>query len=202
MSSRYALKFSLDESFLRWDSICELDAVYVFNNKSLIIIFSITDLWSNLGLFFKYLYLIFEQIEALSQEEALKILGFTEPFDSIRFGPFTGNVTVMQWFHELNSHFSLFGKARSFFFKPVGTNKTLGTTGLMAKERLQALLRTPDSAFIYRCYNHYCSPIGYEREPNNTAGVYYSPDGGGEFRIRAGNISSCIVLDGKTSSKT
>jgi hypothetical protein len=35
-------------------------------------------------------------LKPLSQEEALKILGFDEPFDYIRFGPFTGNSTLMK----------------------------------------------------------------------------------------------------------
>ena len=35
-------------------------------------------------------------LSPLTQEEALKILGFDEPFDYIRFGPFTGNSTLMK----------------------------------------------------------------------------------------------------------
>ncbi len=112
-------------------------------------------------------------MKPLTQEEALKILGFTEPFDNIRFGPFTGNTTLMNWFNKLNAHFGLFGKA-SFFYKPVGSNKTFGLIGNMAKQRLQTLLKTKDSAFIYHCYNHYCCPIGYEREPISADNIYYN----------------------------
>jgi len=32
----------------------------------------------------------------ITQEEALEVLGFSPPFGDIRFGPFTGNVTVMR----------------------------------------------------------------------------------------------------------
>lgn len=32
----------------------------------------------------------------LSQEEALHILGFQPPFEDIKFGPFTGNATLMR----------------------------------------------------------------------------------------------------------
>ena len=33
----------------------------------------------------------------ITQEEALTVLGFQPPFGEIRFGPFTGNATVMRW---------------------------------------------------------------------------------------------------------
>lgn len=32
----------------------------------------------------------------ITQEEALGVLGFAQPFGEIKFGPFTGNVTVMK----------------------------------------------------------------------------------------------------------
>jgi hypothetical protein len=35
-------------------------------------------------------------LNALSQEAAMAILGFGEPYDDIRFGPFTGNATLMK----------------------------------------------------------------------------------------------------------
>jgi hypothetical protein len=38
----------------------------------------------------------------LTQEKALEILGFKEPFNEIRFGPFTGNSTLMK-FEFLNA---------------------------------------------------------------------------------------------------
>lgn len=113
----------------------------------------------------------------------MKILGYNEPFDEIRFGPFTGNVTLMRfnsilfnlilfifiiidnrWFKKLNAHFRVEGKA-SMFYKPVGTCKTAGINGKIAKENLETLLHSNDYAFVYHCYNHYCCPIGYEKEP-------------------------------------
>lgn len=33
----------------------------------------------------------------ISQEEALHILGFQPPFEEIKFGPFTGNATLMRY---------------------------------------------------------------------------------------------------------
>ena len=35
-------------------------------------------------------------LSPLTQEEALRILGFQPPFGDIRFGPFTGNATLMR----------------------------------------------------------------------------------------------------------
>ena len=44
--------------------------------------------------------------------------------------------------------------------------------GKLAKERLQILLKSNTNAFIYHCYNHYCCPIGFEREPLNQNNIY------------------------------
>lgn len=34
----------------------------------------------------------------ISQEEALQILGYQPPFEEIKFGPFTGNATLMRYY--------------------------------------------------------------------------------------------------------
>jgi hypothetical protein len=39
-------------------------------------------------------------ISPITQEEALVLLGFKPPFGEIRFGPFTGNITLMRLVHE------------------------------------------------------------------------------------------------------
>lgn len=67
------------------------------------------------------------------------------------------------------------GKA-SFFYKPVGSNKTLGINDNMAKNRLFNLLKSKNAAFIYHCHNHYICPIGYEREPLKKTNIYSSDD--------------------------
>ena len=54
---------------------------------------------------------------------------------------------IIRWFKILNKHFSVEGKA-SMFYKPVGTCKTVGFNGKMAKEKLQNLLQSDDHAFI------------------------------------------------------
>ena len=55
-------------------------------------------------------------LRPISQEEAMTVLGFTPPFGQIRFGPFTGNATLMRYFdcvshsiliHKLHNHFGI-----------------------------------------------------------------------------------------------
>ncbi|XP_059141532.1 basic immunoglobulin-like variable motif-containing protein isoform X2 [Physella acuta] len=103
-------------------------------------------------------------LKPLTQEAAMKILGFQSPFENIKFGPITGNLTLLRWFQELNSYFKV--KGRSYFlFKPFGKNKTAGVTEEMALQMLKVGLRDPKMSFIYHCHNHYFCPIGYEETP-------------------------------------
>lgn len=41
-------------------------------------------------------YIFISSLPPISQEEALHILGFQPPFEEIKFGPFTGNATLMR----------------------------------------------------------------------------------------------------------
>jgi len=109
----------------------------------------------------------------LSQEEALTLLGFEPPFGEIRFGPVTGNGTLMRWFGLLNKHFNLKGKAYTFW-KLHGHSRTLGVEPEECLERLEESLRGDNMAFVYHCYNHYFCPIGYEITPTKPADAYKS----------------------------
>lgn len=60
------------------------------------------------------------------------------------------------------------------FYKPLGSCKTVGIDGITAKENLESLLHSDDHAFIYHCYNHYCCPIGYEKEPLDQKKIFHS----------------------------
>ena len=53
------------------------------------------------------------------KEMALHILGFQPPFGDIRFGPFTGNATLMKWFSRLNVFFNVKGRS-CYMYKPKG----------------------------------------------------------------------------------
>lgn len=46
--------------------------------------------------------LLFYSKQPLTQEEALSILGFQPPYGEIRFGPFTGNATLMRYEIAIN----------------------------------------------------------------------------------------------------
>ncbi|EPQ02673.1 Basic immunoglobulin-like variable motif-containing protein [Myotis brandtii] len=100
----------------------------------------------------------------ITQEEALHILGFQPPFEDIRFGPFTGNTTLMRWFRQINDHFHVKG-CSYVLYKPHGKNKTAGETASGALSKLTRGLKDESMAYIYHCQNHYFCPIGFEATP-------------------------------------
>ncbi|XP_036880820.2 basic immunoglobulin-like variable motif-containing protein isoform X2 [Manis javanica] len=100
----------------------------------------------------------------VTQEEALHILGFQPPFEDIRFGPFTGNTTLMRWFRQINDHFHVKG-CSYVLYKPHGKNKTAGETASGALAKLTHGLKDESLAYIYHCQNHYFCPIGFEATP-------------------------------------
>ncbi|XP_078258898.1 basic immunoglobulin-like variable motif-containing protein isoform X2 [Rhinoraja longicauda] len=100
----------------------------------------------------------------ITQEEALHILGFRQPFEDIRFGPFTGNATLMRWFRQLNEHFHMRG-CSYVLYKPHGKNRTAGETAEGTLLKLTQGLKDESMAFIYHCQNHYFCPIGFEATP-------------------------------------
>ncbi|KAG5485890.1 hypothetical protein CUR178_07484 [Leishmania enriettii] len=101
-----------------------------------------------------------------SQEEIISILGFEPPFGDIAWGPFTGNVTLIRWFHALNRHFGLRGRAY-VLYKAHGSGRTthLYADNTEALAAVKAALRDPHCALIYHCYNHYMVPVGYQDIP-------------------------------------
>ncbi|XP_062591646.1 basic immunoglobulin-like variable motif-containing protein isoform X1 [Saccostrea cucullata] len=110
-------------------------------------------------------------LNPITQEEALTILGFKPPFGEIRFGPFTGNATLFRWFRVLNDHFKVRGRAY-FMYKSHGKNKTYGTSPEEALGHLKKGLQDPSTAFIYHCQNHYFCPIGFEDTPVKCTEAY------------------------------
>uniref|UniRef100_A0A3B4XP33 Basic, immunoglobulin-like variable motif containing n=1 Tax=Seriola lalandi dorsalis TaxID=1841481 RepID=A0A3B4XP33_SERLL len=103
----------------------------------------------------------------ISQEEALHILGFQPPFEEIKFGPFTGNATLM-WFRQINDNFRVRG-CSYILYKPHGKHKTAGETALM---KLTQGLKDETMAYIYHCQNHYFCPVGFEATPLKAAKAY------------------------------
>ena len=100
------------------------------------------------------------------------ILGFEQPFEEIRFGPFSGNSSILKWFSTLCKHFGVKGSAR-IFYKPKGTkNITSEHTPKTAWKSLKAGLHNSNKAYIYHCYNHYMCPVGYEEMPVEKHNVF------------------------------
>ncbi|XP_061593590.1 basic immunoglobulin-like variable motif-containing protein [Cololabis saira] len=107
----------------------------------------------------------------ISQEEALHVLGFQPPFEEIKFGPFTGNTTLMRWFRQINDHFRVRG-CSYILYKPHGKNKTAGETAEGALLKLTQGLKDESMAYIYHCQNHYFCPVGFEATPLKPAKAY------------------------------
>ncbi|XP_062853328.1 basic immunoglobulin-like variable motif-containing protein [Trichomycterus rosablanca] len=107
----------------------------------------------------------------ISQEEALHILGFQPPFEEIKFGPFTGNATLMRWFRQINDHFRVRG-CSYILYKPHGKHKTAGETAEGALLKLTQGLKDESMAYIYHCQNHYFCPVGFEATPLKAAKAY------------------------------
>ncbi|XP_026161055.1 basic immunoglobulin-like variable motif-containing protein [Mastacembelus armatus] len=110
----------------------------------------------------------------ISQEEALHILGFQPPFEEIKFGPFTGNATLMRWFRQINDNFRVRG-CSYILYKPHGKHKTAGETAEGALMKLTQGLKDESMAYIYHCQNHYFCPVGFEATPLKAAKAYRGP---------------------------
>ncbi|XP_040847090.1 basic immunoglobulin-like variable motif-containing protein isoform X2 [Ochotona curzoniae] len=110
----------------------------------------------------------------ITQEDALHILGFQPPFEDIRFGPFTGNTTLMRWFRQINDHFHVKG-CSYVLYKPHGKNKTAGETAAGALSKLMHGLKDESLAYIYHCQNHYFCPIGFEATPVKPSKAFRGP---------------------------
>lgn len=107
----------------------------------------------------------------ITQEDALSILGFQQPYGDIKFGPFTGNNTLLTWFRAINRHYGVRGRG-FYLYKPHGKNRTAGTTSQDALAQLKNGLRGTDVAYIYHCLNHYFCPIGFEDAPRHAGFAY------------------------------
>ena len=99
----------------------------------------------------------------VTQEHAMRILGFEPPFNQIRFGPFTGNATLKKWFNRLTTHFDVSGYFYTLY-KPQGAKRTSISAEVALVQFKEGLVST-DTALIYHCFNHYMCPVGFEVTP-------------------------------------
>jgi hypothetical protein len=119
---------------------------------------SLTSVWNTL-----YSKIGYGELPPISQEEVMTIIGFKPPFEDIRWGPFTGNTSLMRWFYKINKTKGVKGKAY-YFWKPHGTGRTIGITDEKAEEMTLEALRSKHIALIYHCLNHYMVPIGFRQD--------------------------------------
>ncbi|XP_077988201.1 basic immunoglobulin-like variable motif-containing protein [Glandiceps talaboti] len=110
-------------------------------------------------------------LQPITQEEALTVLGFNPPFGEIRFGPFTGNATLMRWFKQLNDYYNVRGRSY-YLYKPHGKGRTMGRTSDEALRLVRSGLKDSAITFVYHCQNHYFCPIGYENVPQKAVHAY------------------------------
>lgn len=127
---------------------------------------SLTSVWN-----FLYSRVGHGSLPPVSQEEVMTIIGFKPPFEHIRWGPFTGNVTLMRWFHMLNQHFGVTGKTY-IFWKCHGAGKTFGVSNDEAEDKFKDAMRNEAMALVYHCHNHYMVPIGYQEQPRAQIHAY------------------------------
>jgi hypothetical protein len=148
---------------------------------------SLTSVWNYL-----YSRLGAGTLPVVSQEEVMTILGFKPPFDNIRWGSFTGNATLLRWFHALNSHFGVTGKAY-YAWKCHGRGKTF-TPPEDAETLVKDGLRNAACAFIYHCHNHYMVPVGYHDQPRAQIHAYAAELRQGEYEpyLYIGEVSRGI----------
>ncbi|XP_053404168.1 basic immunoglobulin-like variable motif-containing protein isoform X2 [Mercenaria mercenaria] len=127
-------------------------------------------------------------LHPITQEEALTTLTFKPPFSDIRFGPFTGNATLMRWFRHLNDHYKVRGRCL-YVYKPHGKNKTVGVTAEDALATVKKGLNDPNTTYIYHCQNHYFCPIGFEDVPQSPTQAYSGPADNADTWILIGDPS-------------
>ena len=71
----------------------------------------------------------------VSVEEALELVGFKPPYFGVKFGTFTSNKLLIEYFTKLNEKFGVSGSAH-IFYKPSGREDT---TSQSSDEALMSL---------------------------------------------------------------
>lgn len=134
-------------------------------------------------------------LQPISQEYALELLGIKPPYKDLDFGKFTGNETLINWFWKLNKIFNVRGRGK-IMWKLHGNNVTQEIDSNEALSRLKQGLKDNKKSYIYHCYNHYMCPIGFESTPNKPHLAYANNSDIVEFEdwIIIGEISKCFPV--------
>jgi len=106
--------------------------------------------------------------------EALKALGFNQEIKKIKFFEIAINSNILKWFRKLCEYYGVKGEARMYWKKAMSE----GENGIESDQILDSYIkdiRNPKKAFIYHCYKHYLTPIGYEISSKNPENCYSIP---------------------------
>ena len=89
-----------------------------------------------------------------------------EYIDTVDFGCFTGNDTLLKWYRLLCRIYG--GSGRSYIFYKTNSERSHYQDELSAKRGLvEGLNSNGKTCFIYHAYDHYFCPVGYELTPRD-----------------------------------
>ena len=111
-----------------------------------------------------YLYSVLGNgtLPILTPETAMKIVNYNQ--DHVKpSGVFINNKVIITYFETLCEYFKLQGKAKMYWRRD---NGELPDTIL--REYITDI-KNKKKAFVYHCYNHYLTPLGYDIVPNDPA---------------------------------
>lgn len=89
--------------------------------------------------------------------------GLYEYVNSVDFGCFTGNDTLLKWYRLLCRIYG--GSGRCYYFYKTNSERSLHKNENSAKKGLVEGLSQGNTCFIYHAYDHYFCPVGYEFIP-------------------------------------
>lgn len=108
----------------------------------------------------------------LTVPEALKMLGYQQEIKKIPFFDIAINHNIMKWFRRLCELHKVKGEARIYWKNTMTDTKSVDMLGSYMKD-----IRNENKSFIYHCYKHYLTPIGYEVTSKNAADAYSGTKG-------------------------
>ena len=103
--------------------------------------------------------------------EALKLLGYQQEIKRIPFLEIAINHNIMKWFRRLCEIYKVKGEAKIYWKKSMPDTNSETILKKYIKD-----IRDQNKTFIYHCYKHYLTPIGYEITPKNQCDAYTGVD--------------------------
>ena len=85
----------------------------------------------------------------------------------------TINRNIIRWYKKLCQFYNVKGDARTYWKKSKDSTKS--NSKAILGSYIQDI-QNPNKAFIYHCYKHYLTPVGYEITARNTSDIYSKVD--------------------------